>query len=81
MAAGQQDNDTLPDYDRLDKILNELMIQQLPLNAIREMNDNKDVDLVIKRLENNEFKRFQSPPILKLSSKAFGKGWQYPLVK
>lgn len=81
LALNQKDEDTLPPYDRLDRILIERMIKGFSLNQLLEMNDKKDVEFVLKRLKVNEFKRFQSPPILKLSSKSFGKGWQFPLVR
>ena len=44
------------------------------------MNDNNTVNFIIDQLKINEFKRFQSPPILKLSPRSFGRGWLYPLV-
>ncbi|MEK9727521.1 MAG: NAD+ synthase [Candidatus Margulisiibacteriota bacterium] len=81
LAHNQADEDELPPYRCLDKILDELMIQKLSLNTIRELNDNNDVEFVLRRLKVMEYKRFQSPPILKLSSTSFGRGWQFPLIK
>jgi len=81
LAPNQKDEDTLPPYHRLDQILIERINKGFSLNQLLKMNDKKDVEFVLKRLNMNEFKRFQSPPILKLSSKSFGKGWQFPLVR
>jgi NAD+ synthetase len=81
LAPNQTDEDTLPPYHRLDQILIGRIINGFSFNQLLEMNDKKDVEFVLKRLKKNEFKRFQSPPILKLSSKSFGKGWQFPLVR
>tara|TARA_A100001015_G_scaffold317758_1_gene435556 strand:+ start:1440 stop:3026 length:1587 start_codon:yes stop_codon:yes gene_type:complete len=81
LAPDQRDDDTLPAYDRLDKILEQRIIKEFSLNQLLELNDKQDVYLVLKRLMVNEFKRFQSPPIIKLSSKAFGRGWQFPLIR
>ena len=80
LAPNQRDNDTLPPYNKLDQILKQVMIEKLSLNTIYNLNDNKYVDFIIKRLSQNEFKRLQSPPIIKVSSSAFGRGWQYPIV-
>ncbi len=81
LALDQRDDDTLPPYDRLDQILKQRILDEYSLNKLMKMNDKQDVNLVLKRLKQNEFKRFQSPPILKLSSKSFGRGWQFPLVR
>ena len=81
LAPNQRDEDTLPAYDRLDQILEQRILKGYSLNKLNKLNDKKDVQFVLSRLKNNEFKRFQSPPIIKLSSKAFGRGWQFPLVR
>ena len=81
LAPNQKDEDALPAYDRLDRILSQRIMKGFSLNQLLEMNDKKDVEFVLKQLKNNEFKRFQSPPILKLSTKSFGRGWQFPLVR
>ena len=45
-----------------------------------QLNDKETVEFVVKQLRNQEFKRYQSPPILKVSSQSFGRGWQYPII-
>ena len=81
LAPNQRDSDSLPSYDRLDQILSSYILEKKSLNELVKMNDKEDVMLVLSKLKMNEFKRFQSPPILKLSSRAFGRGWQYPIIR
>jgi NAD+ synthase (glutamine-hydrolysing) len=38
------------------------------------------LDKVLKMINNNEYKRYQAPPVLRISSKAFGDGRKMPLV-
>ncbi|MDY0280076.1 MAG: NAD+ synthase [Salinivirgaceae bacterium] len=81
LRPDQKDSDSLPDYDILDKILFNFIERQLSANDIVEMGYNpKVVERIIKLVNNSEFKRFQAPPILRVSSKAFGQGRQMPLV-
>ena len=79
LRPDQLDSDSLPDYDVLDKILFEYIEKQKSPADITEF----DPDLVreiIKKVNQNEYKRFQTPPILRISSKAFGDGRRLPLV-
>jgi hypothetical protein len=39
------------------------------------------VSEVINRIDRNEYKRFQAPPGIKITPKAFGEGRRYPLAK
>ena len=81
LAPNQTDEDTLPPYETLDQILYQRMIEGFSLNQLLELNDKNDVAFVLERLKMNEYKRGQSPPILKVSTKSFGRGWQYPLIR
>ena len=81
LAPDQKDKDSLPEYEILDEILNRYIIEKKSLNELVKLNDKQDVMLVMSKLSISEFKRFQSPPILKLSSRAFGRGWQYPIIR
>jgi len=77
----QKDSDSLPDYDVLDKILFEYIELQKPIENILENNFEKNmVEKIIKMVDSNEYKRYQAPPILRISSKAFGAGRRMPLV-
>jgi len=77
----QKDSDSLPEYDVLDKILFAYIEQKLTaVEIISQGFDKYTVERTIKMVNNNEFKRFQCPPILRISSKAFGLGRRMPLV-
>jgi len=81
LRPDQKDTDSLPDYDILDKILFEYIELQKPLEEILEEGWDKTlVERIIKLVDNNEYKRYQAPPILRISSKAFGDGRRMPLV-
>ncbi|MCG8412510.1 MAG: NAD+ synthase [Bacteroidales bacterium] len=77
----QKDTDSLPDYDILDKILFSYIELQKTLDEIQEEDFERELIMkVLKLVNNNEYKRYQSPPILRISSKAFGAGRRIPLV-
>jgi NAD+ synthase (glutamine-hydrolysing) len=81
LRPNQKDSDSLPEYDLLDKILYEYIENKESVETIIAMGfDTDTVKRIIKLVNNNEFKRFQAPPILRISSKAFGRGRRIPLV-
>jgi len=76
----QKDSDSLPDYDTLDKILFEYIENKKSLREILELGFNEEIVLkTLKLVNRSEFKRFQFPPILRVSDKAFGTGRRMPL--
>lgn len=81
LRPNQKDNDSLPDYELLDRILFAYIEQKLCIEAIVKAGNNAaTVEKVVRLVNNNEFKRFQAPPILRVSSKAFGFGRRMPIV-
>jgi NAD+ synthase (glutamine-hydrolysing) len=81
LRPDQKDSDSLPDYDLLDQILYRYIEQQKPAAIIIEEGYDKElVDKVIRLINMNEYKRYQAPPMLRVSSKAFGMGRRMPLV-
>ncbi len=77
----QLDSDSLPDYFILDEILKGLIEQHLPTEVLIEKGfDKKIVHKVANLLKNAEFKRYQAPPLLKISNQAFGSGWKKPIA-
>lgn len=81
LRPDQKDSDSLPDYDLLDKILLELIEKEKTCSEIVAMgHDITLVERISKLVNHAEFKRFQAPPILRISPKAFGVGRQIPLV-
>lgn len=81
LRPGQFDSDSLPDYKILDSILHQYIELQKPASRIiKEGADNDTVLKVIRMIDFNEYKRYQAPPVLRISSKAFGAGRRMPLV-
>lgn len=81
LRPDQRDTDSLPDYDKLDAILYQYIELQNPAGKIISEGSDKDiVNKVISMIDFNEYKRYQAPPVLRISSKAFGAGRRMPLV-
>lgn len=81
LRPDQTDQDALPPYELLDAILEAYMNDGLSAPEIVEQGyDAELVDDVLKKLFRAEYKRWQAAPVLKVTSKAFGVGWRYPLA-
>ncbi|MCU0455401.1 MAG: NAD+ synthase [Bacteroidales bacterium] len=81
LRPDQLDTDSLPDYRILDAILYQYIDLQKPAERISgEGIDRAMVDRVIRMINSNEYKRYQAPPVLRISSKSFGDGRRMPLV-
>lgn len=81
LKPGQTDQDTLPPYDILDQILHYYIEEGYSSEQIKKLNfDPAIVDWVIKTVNKNEYKRYQAPPGLKVTSKAFGIGRRIPIA-
>ncbi len=81
LRPDQTDQDTLPPYEILDGILSAFVEERLPADEIIARGyDRATVKWVINRIECNEYKRWQAPPILKVTSKAFGIGRRNPIA-
>ncbi|MBN1925018.1 MAG: NAD+ synthase [Prolixibacteraceae bacterium] len=81
LKPGQKDTDSLPDYHILDQILfRYIELNQAPVEIINQGFNEDIVKRTARMVNSNEYKRFQAPPILRISSKAFGFGRRMPLV-
>jgi len=81
LRPDQKDSDSLPEYDKLDRILFNYIEMKKPVDEIIQMGlDREVVEKTIRMVNHNEYKRYQTPPILRISSKAFGSGRRMPLV-
>ncbi len=81
LRPDQKDTDSLPPYDQLDQILEAYIEKQLSTEKVAEMGFDPDlIRRIIGMVNKNEYKRYQTPPILRISSKAFGVGRRLPLV-
>lgn len=82
LKPNQTDQDSLPPYDLLDKILKMYLEDQKEFNEIaKEINQPEIAKKVLRMVDMNEFKRKQAPPVLRVSTKAFGYGRRYPIVQ
>ena len=81
LRPNQLDSDSLPDYEILDEILNQYIEEQKgPKEIIAMGYDPALVKRILRLVNINEFKRHQTAPVLRVSSKAFGMGRRMPIV-
>ena len=81
LRPGQKDADSLPEYDILDPILYQYIeLRKGPAEIIAAGNDPAVVARILKLVNNNEYKRNQFCPIIRVSPKAFGIGRRVPIV-
>jgi NAD+ synthase (glutamine-hydrolysing) len=81
LRPGQKDIDSLPAYEVLDRMLELYIEKQWSAEQIAGEGFEPDlVKRVLRMVNVNEYKRYQTPPILRISSKAFGVGRRIPIV-
>jgi len=81
LRPDQRDSDSLPDYDRLDPLLIDMIEHRLSGPQLEEAgHDPAEVQRVERLFRRAEFKRRQAPPLLKVSAQAFGSGWRLPIA-
>jgi NAD+ synthase (glutamine-hydrolysing) len=81
LRPDQKDSDSLPAYEILDEILELYIEKQFSAGQIiAEGFEKPVVEKTIRMVNTNEYKRYQTPPILRISSKAFGVGRRIPIV-
>ena len=82
LAPNQLDSDDLPAYDILDGLLEQCIEGELGATGVQvpEGCPPDVAEKAIRRLDRNEYKRRQSPLVLRTSEKAFGTGRRLPIV-
>lgn len=81
LRPDQKDSDSLPEYDILDEILYLYIEEQKgPKEIIAAGFDEALVNRILRLVNMNEFKRYQTAPVLRVSPKAFGMGRRMPIV-
>ncbi|WP_316735019.1 NAD+ synthase [Pedobacter aquatilis] len=81
LRPDQKDSDSLPEYDVLDAILYQhIELKQGSKAIIAKGYDEALVARILRMVNIAEFKRYQTPPILRVSPKAFGMGRRMPIV-
>jgi NAD+ synthetase len=82
LSPGQKDQDTLPPYDLLDKILRMYLEENKEIEEITSIIGERElVKKILRMVDKSEYKRRQAAPALRVSSKAFGYGRRYPIVQ
>lgn len=80
LAPNQRDQDSLPDYSILDAIIRLRMEQNLSAQHIIEQGfEAETVYRVLRLLQGSEYKRRQAAPGIKISARAFGRDWRFPI--
>jgi NAD+ synthase (glutamine-hydrolysing) len=77
----QKDTDSLPEYEVLDPILEAFIEKDLSVKEIVAQGFDKEVVVrILDLVKRNEYKRRQAPPGIRISSRAFGRDWRYPIT-
>ena len=81
LRPDQTDQDSLPPYDVLDAILEGYVEQNLTIPQLLALgHDEAAVRQVVRLIQINEYKRRQAPVGIRLTARAFGKDWRYPIT-
>jgi len=81
LRANQKDTDSLPPYEVLDPILELFIEADLSVDEITARGfDRATVGRVLDMVKRNEYKRRQAPPGIRISNRAFGRDWRYPIT-
>ena len=81
LRPNQTDQDSLPSYEILDGILERYMEQNQSLKEIIQAGyDKASVEKVTRLIKLNEYKRRQAPPGVRITTRAFGRDWRYPIT-
>jgi NAD+ synthase (glutamine-hydrolysing) len=77
----QKDSDSLPPYEVLDPILEAFIEEDLSVDEIEARGfDRATIGRVLDLVKRNEYKRRQAPPGVRVSRRAFGRDWRYPIT-
>lgn len=81
LRPDQKDSDSLPDYDVLDPILEAFIEEDLSVAEITARGYPRDTVIrILEMVKRNEYKRRQAPPGIRISGRAFGRDWRYPIT-
>ena len=81
LRPDQRDTDSLPEYPVLDAILEAFIEEDLSVDEICARGfERKTVGRVLDLVKRNEYKRRQAPPGVRVSRRAFGRDWRYPIT-
>ena len=80
LRPDQTDQDNLPEYDVIDAIIDGYVeCNRSPAQLVADGYPKSAVDQIVRLIRINEYKRRQSPPGPRITHRAFGRDWRYPL--
>ena len=81
LRPNQKDSDSLPDYAVLDPILEAFIEKNLSVDEITKLGFERHIIIkVLEMVKRNEHKRRQAPPGVRVTGRAFGRDWRYPIT-
>jgi NAD+ synthase (glutamine-hydrolysing) len=81
LKPDQTDQDSLPPYDVLDSILAQYMEEDSSIDDIvASGHDRATVERIARLIRVNEYKRRQAPVGIRITHRAFGRDWRYPIT-
>ncbi len=81
LRPDQKDTDSLPPYEVMDPILEAFIEEDLSVDQICARGfDRSVVGRILDMVKRNEYKRRQAPPGVRVSGRAFGRDWRYPIT-
>lgn len=80
LREGQKDKDDIPEYEDLDQFLDQYIEKNREINSIQTDMGSSTVESIVNKIHNSEFKRNQSPIVIRISSKDLDRGWKYPIA-
>ena len=82
LRPDQKDQDSLPPYEELDRILESYVVHEGSLDAMAKKGISKKVaQEIVRKIDLSEYKRRQAAPGLKVTTKAFGLGRRVPIAQ
>ena len=82
LRPDQKDQDSLPPYEELDRILESYVVNEGSIGAMVKKGINKKVaEEIVRKIDTSEYKRRQAAPGLRVTTKAFGVGRRVPLAQ
>jgi len=81
LRPDQLDQDSLPPYDTLDAVVEQYVEQNRSIEEIVQAGyPRADVERIVHLIHINEYKRRQAPPGVRITRRAFGKDWRFPIT-
>lgn len=83
LRDNQTDQDSLPPYEVLDRVLRRYVEAQqsaVEIEAAEPDIERATIDRILSLIRNNEYKRRQAAPVIRVTPRAFGEGWRFPMA-